>query len=390
MAVKHWGLPLVALLTMVAFWPWWEGGALATRWGAMAIGASLLLFGVKVRLTPIHWAGLTLLGWGVISLVWTPVEVAGAGELAKWVMMAAVFLVAAEVEDLRWTYLAIIAGVAISGAVATAQSLGYEGVPQLAPPAGLFVNRNYLAEAGTVALILTLGLMERSRFWLLLPTLALPLTACAALLPHSRGVIVALLLCGLWWLRQHSKRWFWLSICVAACLLVVPLPHVITDGSSLLERVGVWKATVEHLTWLGHGVGSYYAVYPTFVPHPILVAARPAHAHNELVNIASDLGVPGLVLLLGFGWLAFRNAGAMERCVLVALFGISLFSFPLHVPATGFIFAVVAGSAAARWRLLHGRELHGGTVEHHRQNVLWAKLRDRAARFAHGCHHLPV
>lgn len=352
MNVQRW-FPVVAFLTMVAFWPWWEGGALATRWGVLAVGAPLLLLQCDLRLTPLHWIGLAFLGWGAITLTWTPVETAGVAELARFIILAAVFLVAAELEDLRWTYIAIIAGVAISGVVAIAQFLGYVVVPQLNSPAGLFVNRNFLAEISATALILTIGL----RLWWVIPIIL-----CGTFLPHSRGVALGLACSLLVWLWSRSRMSFVCVVVSGVILLFVPLPFILIDSSSLLERVGVWIATVQHFTIFGHGIGSFYVAYPEFMPHPILLQVRPAHAHNEALNTISDLGLPGIILLGAFTGFAIRYAGAVERLVLMALFGMSLFSFPLHVPATGFIFALMAGTAARRWHVVHGRELARGAA----------------------------
>lgn len=343
---------------MVAFWPWWEGAGLATRWGVMAVGAPLLLLQCDLRLTPLHWIGVALLVWGAITLIWTPVETAGVSEFAKWLILATVFLVAAEIEDLRWTYIAIIAGVAISGGVAIFQILGYVVVPQINSPAGLFVNRNFLAEISATVLILTIGLRQ---WW------ALPLILCGTFLPHSRGVVLGLACSLLVLLWPRSRMSFAFVVAGGIVLLFVPLPFILIDSSSLIERMGVWIAAVRHFTIWGHGIGSFYVAYPEFMPHPLLIQVRPAHAHNEAINTISDLGVPGIVLLGAFTGYAIRYAGTLERLVLVALFGISMFSFPLHVPATGFVFALMAGTAARRWHVVHRSQLAGGAtgIRHH-------------------------
>lgn len=380
MSVQRW-FPVVAFLTMVAFCPLWEGGALATRWGVIAIGTPLLLLLCDLRLTPLHYAGGALLLWGLVTMLWTPVAATGVGEFAKWALLATTFLVAAEVEDLRWTYIAIIAGVAISGGVAIAQSLGFSAVPQLNTPAGLFVNRNYLAEIATATLILTIGLRQ----WIFLPFIL-----SAAFLPHSRGAFLGLLFAGLVWLYFWSRTTLLCVIALLLILLVVPLPHMIADSSSLLERVGVWLATIQHLTLFGHGIGSFFVEYPTFMPHPVLLQARPAHAHNEILNALSDLGIPGLLCLGIFGGLALRFAAPMERLVLVSLLGIGMFSFPLHVPATGFLFAVVAGSAAHRWRLVRGSELHSRTAYNYGKDDLGRSVRHRKKRASNRPAHIPA
>lgn len=349
---------------MVIFWPWWEGGGLAPRWGVLALVSTLLLcFCVsRIRLTPVHYAGAGLILWSTLSLLWTPILNAGLAEIAHLLIFAAVFCVAAEAENLRATYIAIIAGVAISGAVAIAQSLGLDWIPSVNSPAGLFVNRNYMAETAALALILTIATRQ---WW------ALALILCAAFLPHSRNVIFALAGVGLCWLVFRSTLAALLLVAAVVVLMIVPLPFYLVDGSSLTQRIGVWKATVEHLTVLGHGAGSFFVVYPDFMPHSLLLHDRPAHAHNELLNTASDLGLPGVLFFLGFFGISLRYAGEVERLVLVGSLALGLFSFPLHLPASGFVVALVAGSAARRWYLVRGSEQHGGTASRRRLADAW-------------------
>ncbi len=377
--MKRWALPVIAFLAMVAFWPWWESGGLIPRWAILAIGAPIAVLVLDIRMTPLHWAGLALLGWSATTVLWTPVPLAGIGELAKLLIFAACFMVAAETDDLRPTYLAIIAGVAVSGGIAIAQFLGYEGVQSLNGPAGTFINRNYLAEMGLLALIPALYLRQ---YW------ALPLVLIAAFQPMSRGVILAAGAALVVWVWTRSRAVAGLMGLGVVAMLLMPLPHSLTDNSSLTERLGVWKATVEHLTWFGYGTGSYYVEFPTFMPHPVLVHNRPAHAHNEILNAASEIGLPGVLALLLFFGIGLRYTAEMERLVLVASLVIGLFSFPLHLPASGFVVAVVAGSAAHRWRLVRGSESVGGATKRHWLARAWAGIRHAPAYYLASWRHV--
>lgn len=348
----RWGYACGAFLTMVAFWPWWEGGGLTTRWAALLILVPLALCTLKIRATRAHWAGAALLAWAALSLLWTPSFDAGVMEMMKLLLIGGCFLIGAEVDDTKPLYLGLAIGVSVSGLLAVAQTFGFTGVPEIVAPAGLFVNRNYLAEIGVVTLILALAYNWR---WLILPL------AAAALLPHSRGSLLALAVIGLLYVWRQSKRAalgivLALIVAIGTAFILSPEslldkttdPH--TQGSSLQQRLDTWIPTLEHLTLLGHGAGSFMVDYPLWTPHPVLINNRPAQAHNEIIHEASELGLPGIILLTLFAGLCLgvgrRGPLRAEQYALVAIAVIGLFSFPLHIPAVAAVAGVVAGRAA--------------------------------------------
>lgn len=338
---------------MVVFWPWWEGGGLTTRWCALFILVPFGLFSLRVHLTAAHWVGAAFLLWATASLLWTPVFAAGATELSKLYVIAGCFLIGADLEDPRPLYLGLALGVAVSGALAIAQVFGWDLIPQLAPPAGLFVNRNYLAEIGIVALILAL---DCGWYWFL------PLLGAAVLLPHSRGTLVAIAAVTFVWLWRES-RGFAISSVAVSVLAILALathpqfrdalvdrtydPH--TQGSSAEMRLEVWRVTAQHLRLFGYGVGGFMIEYPTWLPHPVLIENRPAQAHNEILHEASELGLPGIALLVAFFGLCLGRRlrdWHGEHFALLAVLSVGLFSFPLHIPAVAAVAGLVAGRCA--------------------------------------------
>lgn len=303
----------------------------------------------RIRFTLAHWFGAAFLAWAALSLLWTPILHAGIAEIVKLALMGCCFVVGAELDNPKPVYKAIVFGTAISGALAILQTFGWEFVPQLSPPAGLFVNRNYLAEIGVVATILAFG---NGIWW------AIPFTACAALLPHSRGALSALLLVGFLWVWRRSRALALvaaLGVTGAVGALYALEPNLVVDrptddphvhGSALDTRADVWMVALRHLDIWGHGVGSFMVEYPLWTPHPSLMDTRPAQAHNEAIHEAAELGLPGVVLLAGFFACCLRGRLDVERFALVALLAISLWSFPFHLPATGALAGLVAGRLA--------------------------------------------
>lgn len=360
-------LAAAALLITLAFWPYWEGGGITPRWAVLAVmGACCLTAASEIRMTRAHWIGAAFLAYATLSLLWTPVETDGIGAMFKLAFMALVFMAASECDDIGPAYAALGLGVTVSAAIAVTQALGEPWVPVLVGPAGLFVNKNYLSEIAVVTLVLTAG----RGWWVLVPG-----PAVALLLSHSRGSLVALAAVAVVWCLPRSRALAGAvaGVCVACGIVSLSLtlgPKELHDESSLVHRLGVWTPTLRHLTPFGYGIGSFYVTYPTFNPHPVLALTRPEHAHNEVINVASELGVPGLVLFLAFFGYAAWTAAETERLAIVAIMVVGMFSFPLHLPATGFVAALVAGWSTRRLRRVRRTDLYGGA--------------ERAARLSNG------
>ena len=69
---------------------------------------------------------------------------------------------------------------------------------------------------------------------------------------------------------------------------------------------------------------------------------RQVYAHNDLVQVAYELGLPGLALALAFIWFVLQS-DRPERFVFLALIVEAIFAFPTHLATTGAIGALLAG-----------------------------------------------
>ena len=98
--------------------------------------------------------------------------------------------------------------------------------------------------------------------------------------------------------------------------------------------------------WLvGTGFGSFDAIYRTYEPTSLLMAAYVNHAHNDWVQIVLEGGLPAVVILGVFLiWLfksvaltAIGSSSGVERCVfwaacVVIIAASSLVDYPLRTP----------------------------------------------------------
>ena len=349
------------------FWPGLAGAAEPSRWCFLAVAVPALLFFTTIRMTRAHWLLLGLCAWSALGLLWAPVlddALYGCFSLA---LCAGVFAIAVEVEEPIWFYRGLGAGLAISSGVAVLQRFGLEPVIAQFPgsgPNGLFVNPSILGESMVVGFVVLLAYRE---WWLAAAVLP------GLLMSQQRSSLIALACCVtamLWFKKRWLAPVMFLLLLAAA---LAPKTMVQTEGliaaknlmfESLAQRVDIWRDTISGLTIFGHGIGNFYAAFPYYAARvaaeggPSWVIAT--HAHNDILEIAFELGVIGLVLTLALAWCIWRQAQAPERYGLAAVAITGLAGFPLHMPFTAAVAAYLAGVAVgARHRLcrdpLHSR-----------------------------------
>ena len=325
-------LGVVGFLATALYWPGVSGAATTPRWSALFLLVPWIIRGDRIKnASPYVWGGAFFL-YAVASLCWTPQLLDGIQQVFLLMILASLFWFGSEINNPRPLYVVSTIGVSLSSAVALLQFSGFHPVPDFGPdwaPSGLFVNPNFLAEAA--ALLVVAAAAERM-WW------ALPILAPALILPQARGAILAVAVAAL--VKFRSVRW--LIIAGIALALSYVAAHMITDyGSS--ERLAIWQSAVNGLTVVGHGIGSFWSSYPPFDLR-VSPNSYPEHAHNELLHIAFELGLPGVICALGF-CLSLCGPLNTPRLVLIAFLTEACLAFPTHLPATAAIGLILAGYA---------------------------------------------
>lgn len=258
---------------------------------------------------------------------------------------------------------------------------------------GTFVNRNHMAGYLVMCIAAGTGLMvaqlqtQRSRNWrerlrrvlewALSPRIRLriylALMVIALVLTRSRmgnmAFFSALGIAGVLALasgRRFSPR---LALLLASLVVIDVLILGQWFGfDRLAERVQETQLETEQRVWsneytldlvadfpvTGSGAGSFYGVFPNYQADDL--KGFHAHAHNDYLEFAADLGIPATlilgaaVLLCGWhGWRAqcerhnplLRGAGFAVVMVCVWMLLHSLTDFNLQVPANALTFAVM-------------------------------------------------
>jgi O-antigen ligase/Tfp pilus assembly protein PilF len=272
---------------------------------------------------------------------------------------------------------------------------------------GLFGNVNYFAEYIILPLALTIGLFlsRYKTFNRVLLFFALIIMSAALFLTFTRGSYLAIALSIpiilFLYIKSSSeitdKRfykkiilYFLALLILASAIIFIPHPlnqgdtplarlrnrvslQALTSGSSVLRRVAIWKFTwmmIEDYTLLGSGLGTYdyhslkyqadfFARNDNrdLYPHGFAV-----QAHNEYLQLWSELGIIGLILFI---WILFayyhnifkhfRKLKGKQQVFTISLAGgvtavlvDSLFGFPLQLATSLFLFWLFIGLTGAQ------------------------------------------
>ena len=233
---------------------------------------------------------------------------------AAFLFMAFWFGAASPSLDRLWRGLAV--GLSLSSAATVAQALGWDGIPSMDKPAGLFYNSTIQA----IAIALVIVALKDWRY--------IPAMLPGLVLSGSRGGWLVLAV-GLM-VRFVDWRYALLAVLtVAAIALTWP-------GPSDQERLMIWGFAAHNLDWFGHG---QFATALFYAPDGL---HYPGHAHNDYLQLAYELGiwaVPVYLIYVRALWLT--EATYWPAFVGFAVAG--LFFFPLYAPLPAFIGAVLAG-----------------------------------------------
>ncbi len=358
--------------------------ALTGLWAASMTGSGRL----AVRRTPLDLPIVLFLGLAGISAASSVYPWASRIQLYRWLAYALVFLVLVNRLDsrrrvLRLAWVIVLFGAALATAALTLPDLRLLGLETYSRGAyGLsltFVNHNHFAGYLEIVACLGVGLGLATRGALRVLLLGLSAyVAVAVLFSLSRGGILALvaglvfLAVGLG-LSRRSRRssmlvagFLALVLAAAAGLGAAPVLETLESLEDPLRaggtRLEFWRGTLDVIAadpWSGSGPGTYvwaYNRYQTEATARWLVD----HAHNDYLELAAEVGLPGLLAaLLGLGVLFSRafarlqpaaapceiGLGALAGCFALAVH--SSFEFHAAIPSNALLFCACAALAIA-------------------------------------------
>ena len=127
------------------------------------------------------------------------------------------------------------------------------------------------------------------------------------------------------------------------------------------NRISIWRDTlglIRHHPLLGTGLGSFSVVYPSV--QTVFLTLLVEHAHCDYLEVASELGLSGAILLFGSIFWVLAQAARRYRkaeesldkaislgCIgsIAAILVHSLADFNLYIPANALVFTVILALA---------------------------------------------
>ncbi len=317
---------LLGAAVALAYVPGLPAEALVGRWAVIAVGIPLVS-----RLDPRALDGWTwlvliwLVGLSAVSLTVSPDPLGGTLELFYILILCGAFLAAAALDDLDAVMTGIGIGLVPSALLAPWQWFNWRPVEQgSGTSAGLFYNSEVYAE---FAAILFVWAVVKRKWWMVGVT-GLPLALCQSRI--AVGVAVLGLLYAWDGSRMVKAVGVVLLITAAgAALAVLGFDKIASAG----ERIIIWLAMGEAITPMGRGLGWVTVALPI-----------QQFAHSDALQAVVEIGY-GAAALAMIPVLAYWR-GRGNRAERAAFFVVCIevvVSFPLRVPATAFVAAMLAG-----------------------------------------------
>lgn len=203
---------------------------------------------------------------------------------------------------------------AASSLVSIVQWLGWHPFPEwnTLHPAGLFYNS--MAQGEILALAILSFLVWRERWYI-------PLLIPGLILSNSRGALAALGL-GL------IAHWFRRPLVILIVTLAVTNWFLLHPNLGDLQRLIIWRAAWDNLTFWGNGLGSFWDLY---MGNP---AWHPEYVHNDYLQAVFELGIFSVPIFICLALAVVFDRRAQAWPVLIAFLFMGLFSMPIHMPFT--------------------------------------------------------
>lgn len=387
------------LCFLIAFSVFAFGGVEVWSQSVIEIGAALLVLiwavsayvqrDLSIEWSPLNWPLLSLVGIGVLQLVFRTTSYAyfTRTEILKISAYAVLFFLATQVfrkrsdlTGLAWFLILLGFGVSLFGIAQhfTSDSKIYwmRALPNGGDLFGPFVNRNHFA--GFVELVVPVGLglmvfrgLRRDVFPL--ATLLTIIPVSALILCGSRGGIVSFLfelgVLAILVRSRRSKEGPQMAAVAIVALAAIALIAWIGAGkaierfstlpksdTSLARRGSMARAAAEIVRdhpIFGAGLGTLVAVYPryeTFYDGRVV-----EHVHDDYMEGLAETGIAGGLCGIAFLVLLYREARkkfeaeqghfsrALHAGAIVAIAGLMLHSFVdfnLHIPSNALLFLI--------------------------------------------------
>ena len=329
-------MAVYTFLLAIVHVPGVTGATTLASWGFLSLTLPWLLLG-KLEMTLGHWLGVLFLSYATLSLQWSPRELDGIESLWHWAMLGGAFCLGHRLKTLRGAFLGLGLGLAVSVVVGAFQIAGFEPVLSNATyPAvsGLLYNSNVFSETAAIVMV---GLIVYRLWWLA------GLVAVGVLMGEGRGALLALTMVSICCFIPAKYRFIVLLGAAAAMGAVLSAKYSTMSGSMRMEVLTA--AFADGNPVFGHGIGSFgIETWRAWFDH----------LHNDFLEAIYEFGIGAWLLFALLASAVCRTGPA--RPVLFCFAVIACFSFPVALPVTGFVAALVTGHLHRYRRMVWHRD----------------------------------
>ncbi|MFA5132940.1 MAG: O-antigen ligase family protein [Candidatus Paceibacterota bacterium] len=333
------------------------------------------------------WITLGMVGWWIVATLVSPYHYVGVSELSVWTGMV-MFIVTA-FNGINLTGL----GIVMIGIVANCLYAVLQGVfkreplrnlsnalPQYLFPLGFIGNTNMLGNLMAVSFFLSLLLGAESRWWYLVSALI----GYTVWITKCKGSYLGMVVGGLFVLVTTQSDDVYtllviMSIGIGMMLLSTGWRHLISDYSkgTLKERLNYWRIAWEQIKLtpgFGLGLDCLKCRIPyiqrdlnnksngAFLDPSNYSCPYPQKCHNDYIQMACDVGIPGLVAYLSLIIMALLSdadlllKGALIAALISGIFMHNLHTEPTNVMIWFVLFACLRGDATytPEWYIIAG------------------------------------
>lgn len=187
----------------------------------------------------------------------------------------------------------------------------------------LAVNTDFIIPVLLAALLIVRGVWRQTAIWL-----TLAICVAANLTAYSRtGVVILAIMTPVWIARKllkitpiHIAAAAIIALCAIPFLpesfigrILSPHSYTVSGSESLRDRVDLlsagWRAFIDH-PWNGLGMETTYAIFD-YYDYPDKGAV--ITVHNGYLQVMLELGLTGILAVLGFYWLTYRRFRSAEK-----------------------------------------------------------------------------
>jgi O-antigen ligase len=332
---------------------------------------------------PVLWAALAWLVWAIVTLFFSPYLFAGLQTVSHMLLGVMAMILAAQLQAQQrtWLYTTLLWTAALMGCFGLLQALGFRPTPMFVPErvsSTYFNSNHYSGWLDVIIPLLAWYWLKNRTFGLIVLGLVLAINLALSFSWAAIAITVAVL----WLVLRTAQRQVLRRVVIGGSTLLLVFAVLfafspqLSTGSlpsrvsqffnqfvqvSLGTRLEVFKgnlAMIQDYPIVGVGPGNFPRAFPQYrapVNKGDIISATTHffvnYAHNDYLQIATEQGIPGMVLFIVLLVVALRQPtteiGAKAALIALVIHGL-VDANMTFIPGNGFLMWVMIGCIASQ------------------------------------------